>query len=248
MVRTDSLSNSTVSSLSQSLNEPSFVSQGLASSTTPSGWIQAILEQIHIGLDIPWWGTIVISKNFNHTVNHIFEMSYRLFSATCAMRLFVLPLFIKARRNAAVTYNVSPQMEEIQKKIMAGKDRNEVLQARKEYYDFMSKHGISPIATLFPILGNASIFTSMFFALRGMASLPVESMKVGGLAWFTDLTVSDPYFLLPILTSTSLLINLKVGGDGQSLDAMPPFMRNVLFALPLISLPVMCAFPAVSSC
>lgn len=158
----------------------------------------------------------------------------------------MLPLFIRARRNAAVTYNVGPQIEEIQKRMMAGKNKSEVLQARQEYYDFMSKHGISPVATLFPILGNASIFTSMFFALNGMANLPVESLKVGGLAWFTDLTVSDPYFLLPIFTTSSLLLNLKVGGDGASLDTLPPFMRKVLFALPLISLPVMCAFPTVS--
>ena len=162
------------------------------------------------------------------------------------MRLLVLPLFIRARRNAAVTYNVGPQIEEIQKKMMAGKTKEEVLKGRQEYYEFMSKHGISPTATLLPILGNASIFTSMFFALNGMARLPVDSLKVGGLAWFSDLTVSDPYFLLPILTTSSLLINLKVGGDGASLDTLPPFMRKVLYALPLISLPVMCAFPAVS--
>ena len=31
---------------------------------------------------------------------------------------------------------------------------------------------------------------SMFFALRGMAELPVESMKNGGLSWFTDLTIA----------------------------------------------------------
>ena len=64
VVRTDGLNSSESSLLAQSLSEPSFVSQGLASSTTPSGWFQAVLEQIHIGLDIPWWGTIVLSTIF----------------------------------------------------------------------------------------------------------------------------------------------------------------------------------------
>ena len=37
---------------------------------------------------------------------------------------------------------------------------------------------------------NGAIFMSMFFGLKGMAELPVESMKNGGLFWFTDLTIA----------------------------------------------------------
>ena len=45
-----------------------------------------------------------------------------------------------------------------------------------------------------------------------MANLPVESMKVGGLLWFPDLTIADPYFILPILCSASMLLTIEVGG------------------------------------
>ena len=44
-----------------------------------------------------------------------------------------------------------------------------------------------------------------------MATLPVESMKTGGLFWFPDLTIADPYFLLPILCSASMLLTIEVG-------------------------------------
>lgn len=43
-----------------------------------------------------------------------------------------------------------------------------------------------------------------------MANLPVESMKEGGLFWFADLTMADPYFILPILTSITMWITLEV--------------------------------------
>jgi len=43
-----------------------------------------------------------------------------------------------------------------------------------------------------------------------MANLPVESMKTGGIAWFTDLTVSDPYFALPVLTMALLSATIEV--------------------------------------
>ena len=37
-----------------------------------------------------------------------------------------------------------------------------------------------------------------------MTNLPVESMKTGGLSWWSDLTVSDPYYALPVLTCAML--------------------------------------------
>ena len=40
--------------------EPSFSSQGLGlANGYPSGVIQAIMEQIHLCTDLPWWGTII---------------------------------------------------------------------------------------------------------------------------------------------------------------------------------------------
>jgi YidC/Oxa1 family membrane protein insertase len=51
---------------------------------------------------------------------------------------------------------------------------------------------------------------SIFFALRGMASAPVDSLRVGGLAWFQDLTVPDPTYILPVLTCATLAAVMKV--------------------------------------
>ena len=43
-----------------------------------------------------------------------------------------------------------------------------------------------------------------------MANLPVESMKTGGMLWFTDLTIPDPYFLLPVMTAATLFLTIEV--------------------------------------
>lgn len=46
---------------------------------------------------------------------------------------------------------------------------------------------------------------SSFFAIRKMCKLPVESMKDGGALWFTDLTIPDPFFILPTLSVLGIL-------------------------------------------
>lgn len=43
-----------------------------------------------------------------------------------------------------------------------------------------------------------------------MANLPVESMKTGGTLWFTDLTVADPYYALPVITVAMLYATIEV--------------------------------------
>lgn len=79
-----------------------------------------------------------------------------------------------------------------------------------------------------------------------MTNLPVDSMRQGGLWWFTDLTVTDPYFILPIMTSATLAITLKLGIDGPKLETMG-MMKYVIQAIPIIILPFTINFPSVSS-
>ena len=46
---------------SSNLAEPAFADIGLGG-MWPSGLIQSILEWLHIGIDLPWWGCIAIGK------------------------------------------------------------------------------------------------------------------------------------------------------------------------------------------
>jgi len=113
-----------------------------------------------------------------------------------------------------------------------------------EMVEFYKRTGLNPVFSYAPLLGQGLVFCSMFFAIRGMAAAPVESMSWQGMAWFTDLTAQDPIFLLPVLTSASLLLHLKLGADGLNPQQVAPMMRNFLFVMPIIGLPIMCQFPA----
>jgi len=55
--------------------------------------------------------------------------------------------------------------------------------------------------------------------------MQIPSMTVGGALWFTDLTIADPYYLLPITASAIFLLTVELGAaDGMqvcSLRRMP---------------------------
>ena len=57
---------------------------------------------------------------------------------------------------------------------------------------------------------------SAFLGVRGLTNLPVESMTTGGALWFTDLTIADPYHILPILSVLSILAVIEVRLNDES--------------------------------
>lgn len=54
---------------------------------------------------------------------------------------------------------------------------------------------------------------------RAYCTVQVPSMTVGGALWFTDLTVADPYYLLPIAASGVFLLTVELGAaDGMQVQ------------------------------
>ena len=43
-----------------------------------------------------------------------------------------------------------------------------------------------------------------------MANLPVESMKEGGVLFFTDLTITQPFYALPLMTALTFWMTIEV--------------------------------------
>ncbi|XP_063978793.1 mitochondrial inner membrane protein OXA1L [Diachasmimorpha longicaudata] len=207
------------------LAEPTFQSVGLGS-WWPSGMIQQLFEYVHVGMGAPWWATIIIG--------------------TVCIRTLMFPLIIHSQRNAAKMHNTLPGMQKIQQRITEARSCGDQLTAATETHKlmlYMKQHECNPIKSMIVPLCQAPIFISFFFGLRGMANLPVESMKYGGLWWFENLTIPDPYYMLPVITAGTLALTMKLGIDTPQMESMGVF-KYVINALPLIILPFMINFPA----
>ncbi|XP_063367850.1 mitochondrial inner membrane protein OXA1L-like [Cydia amplana] len=215
----------TVQSLAAN-GEPTFASLGLGG-WTPVGMVQQCLEYVHVSLDIPWWGAILIG--------------------TIVVRVAMFPLVIMAQRNTAVMNNNLPEIQLLQVKMTQARQSGNQLEAARyaqEMMMFMKEKGLNPLKNMLVPLAQAPFFISFFMGLRGMANCPVESMTYGGLAWFMDLTVPDQYFLLPLITSATLWATIELGVDGGRLEASNMvMMRYFLRAIPIVMIPFTINFP-----
>lgn len=215
----------TVQSLSAN-GEPTFASLGLGG-WSPVGLVQNCLEYLHISLDIPWWGAILIG--------------------TVVVRVVMFPLVIMSQRNTACMNNNLPEIQLLQLKMTQARQTGNQLEAARyaqEMMGFMKEKGLNPLKNVLVPLAQAPLFISFFMGLRGMANCPVESMTYGGLGWFMDLTVPDQFFLLPIITSATMWATIELGVDGARLDAQNmQMMRYFLRAIPIVMIPFTIHFP-----
>jgi YidC/Oxa1 family membrane protein insertase len=166
---------------------------GLASSYTPVGWIQSMLEINHVLFDHPWWITIA--------------------STTLLVRFLVLPLAIKSQRGMGKMAALRPELEPIQEEMMKCKKLNDaagVTRQSQKLQELFQKSGINPISSALLGFAQAPIFLSFFLAVRKMGDLPVPGLENGGIYWFTDLSLADPYFILPIVSSLTMLLGFEV--------------------------------------
>ncbi|XP_058830820.1 mitochondrial inner membrane protein OXA1L [Topomyia yanbarensis] len=211
--------------------EPTFASMGLGG-WTPVGIVQHCMEFLHIGLDLPWWGCIAIG--------------------TVCVRTLLFPLVIVSQRNAAKMNNHMPQLQVLQMKMTEARQAGNAIDSARysqEMVQFMKEKKLNPLKNMLVPLAQAPIFISFFMGLRQMANVPVDSLREGGLFWFTDLTVCDPYYALPIITSITMFLTIEVGTDSARMSAANmQTVKYVLRAMPLFIFPFTMHFPGAILC
>ena len=160
---------------------------------TPVGLIQTTLELLHDHAHLSWWLSIV--------------------AMTVALKVVLFLPSVSVQINAVKLANLQPQLQEIHQRMAAYRasgDQQRVIEESQKMLRLYSEHGCNPLKMFVMPLLQMPIFVSFFMALRGMAQFPVHSMKTGGTLWFTDLTIPDPTFALPVLACGSFILNIEV--------------------------------------
>ena len=155
--------------------------------------IESILQNIHVTTDMPWWLTIV--------------------ACTVIVRTALLPVVFYARKNSKRMSVFQPQILKYREESIAfshAGDYTRVTEIRHKVKALYKEHGVKPWLSIMPVICQLVLISSFFFAIRGMTGAPIESLATGGAMWFMDLTIPDPYYVLPILNCTVLTTNIFV--------------------------------------
>jgi len=97
-------------------------------------------------------------------------------------------------------------------------------------------------------LTQIPVLITWFLSLRYIANMPDKypTLKTEGLLWFKDLSVMDPYCILPLISCTLSYYNISLNPNLSNSSAGSVFgkyMRYMRF-LPFFSLPIVLFFPS----
>mmetsp|Transcript_7834 Transcript_7834/g.11964 ORF Transcript_7834/g.11964 Transcript_7834/m.11964 type:complete len:445 (+) Transcript_7834:135-1469(+) len=195
--------------------------------------------------DPTWWNIAdqaIRTVNFVHDITDL-PISLSIVGATCAIRVILLPLFVKSQQNTARMAHMQPEMQQLKAemdKLGPNPDQQTQVKLGMQMRALFQKYDCNPMRALMLPLVQAPMFMGMFFGLRKMPDYFPTELATGGILWFPDLTVTDPYYILPMTSALSFLCMIELGKD-QMMASNPQqgqIMMNVFRGMSLMMIPV----------
>ena len=164
---------------------------------------------------------------------------YQSYVGNWGVAIILLTLTIKAAfyklsetsyRSMARMRKVAPRMKTLKERY--GDDRQKLNQAMMELY---KTEKINPMGGCLPILVQIPVFIALYWALLES----VDLRQAPFIFWIEDLSVMDPYFVLPVIMGISMLAQ-------QKLNPAPPdpIQAKVMMALPFVFTVFFAFFPS----
>ena len=158
--------------------------------------------QLFHGWGAPWWLSIVM--------------------LTIVVRTVLFPLTVKQIRSIRRMQELKPALEEIREKY-----RERPREQQQAMIELYAERNVNPQGGCLPLLVQMPIFLGLFYTIKEFENL--QSFTSGGLLWFQDLTVADPFFVLPIVFVLTMLASQEI-----TLKDTAPQQRKLMRFLPVV--------------
>jgi len=144
---------------------------------------------------------------------------------TVLIKVVFFPLSAASYRSMAKMKLITPRMTKIRE--MYEHDRQKMNQAMMELY---KTEKINPLGGCFPILVQIPVFIALYWVLLAA----IELRHAPFVLWIHDLSALDPYFVLPVLMTVTMVIQTKlnpVPPDPVQAKVMQfmPFVFSIFF-------------------
>jgi YidC/Oxa1 family membrane protein insertase len=149
---------------------------------------------------------------------------------TLIIKIFFYPLSASSYRSMAQLKEVAPRLQSMKEKF--GDDKQKMQQAMMELY---KTEKINPLGGCLPILIQIPVFIALYWVLLGA----VELRQAPFFGWITDLSVKDPFYVLPILMAASMFLQQKLNPKPTD-----PAQARLMMIMPVVFSIFFFFFPA----
>jgi len=169
-----------------------------------------LLEKIHDVVGNWGWAIVILTILIKAAFFKLTEAQYR---STARMR------------------KLQPRIEQLKERY--GDDRQRMSQAMMELY---KKEKVNPLGGCLPILVQIPIFIALYWVLLES----VELRQAPFILWVDNLSVRDPYFVLPLLNAVFMFATQRL----TPMVGMDPLQQKMMTAMPIVFSIMFAFFPA----
>jgi YidC/Oxa1 family membrane protein insertase len=198
--------------------------------------LQDRLREIAPGLDLTvdyGWLTILAQPIFwllNKLHSLIGNWGWAIIALTILIKLAFYRLSASSYRSMAHMRKMTPRMQALKERY--GDDKQQLNQAMMDLY---KKEKINPLGGCLPIVVQIPVFIALYWVLMEA----VELRQAPFIFWINDLSIKDPFYVLPLIMGVSMFIQ-------QKLNPAPPdpMQAKIMMSLPFVFTVFFAFFPA----
>ncbi|MEY4496427.1 MAG: hypothetical protein RL744_1491 [Pseudomonadota bacterium] len=149
---------------------------------------------------------------------------------TILIKLVFFPL-------SAASYKSMARMKEVQPRLLAMKEqyKGEPQKLNQAMMEMYRKEKINPLGGCLPVVIQIPVFISLYWVLLSS----VEMRNAPWIGWIHDLSVPDPYYILPIIMAASMFVQTKLNPTPPD-----PVQAKIMMYMPLVFSVMFFFFPA----
>lgn len=191
-------------------------------------------------IDFGWfvfgsWGLVkAVAKPIFYVLRFLYEFTHNygvtIILLTMLIKLMFVPLQYKS-------YKSMKQMQVIQPKVLAiqNKFKDDRERLNKELIKLYKDHRVNPVGGCLPMVLQMPVFVALFNILY----MTIDLRQAPFMLWINDLSVQDPYYVLPIIMGATMVIQQKI-----TPTTMDPMQAKIMLFLPVFMTFLFVNFPA----
>lgn len=162
--------------------------------------------------------------------NIVGNWGWSIILLTMMIKLAFFPLSAASYKSMARMRKFQPRMASLKERF--GGDRAKLNQEMMKMY---KEEKINPASGCLPMLVQIPVFIALYWVLLES----VELRQAPFILWIKDLSLKDPFYVLPLIYGASMFITQKL-----SPAQMDPLQRKIMMAMPIVFTVMFLFFPA----
>jgi YidC/Oxa1 family membrane protein insertase len=202
------------------------------------------LRSINVGLeetiDFGWfifgsWSVVkAVAKPIFYVLRFINDYTHNygvtIILLTMALKLLFVPLQYKSYKSMKHMQVIQPKVLVVQEKFKDDRDR-----LNKELIKLYRDHKVNPVGGCLPMVLQMPVFVALFNILY----MTIDLRQAPFMLWINDLSVQDPYYVLPLIMGATMVIQQKI-----TPTTMDPTQAKIMLMLPAFMTFLFINFPA----